>query len=172
MKILYAPWRSSYVKFGGKKPKKESGECPFCSKFEKGTEHDAEHLILRRFKHCVVMLNLHPYNAGHVLVIPYMHVPALHLLTKEIRTELIEVTTTITKLYQELFACDGLNMGYNSGKASGGSVPEHMHIHVLPRFIGDTGFLAALANTKPISFEINTVYAQLKEPFAQLQIDY
>ncbi len=93
------------------------------------------------------MLNLHPYNAGHVLVIPYQHVPALHQLSREARAELIEITSAVTKLYQELFSCDGLNMGFNSGKASGGSVPDHMHIHVLPRFIGDTGFLAVLADT-------------------------
>lgn len=147
MDILYAPWRSSYLKFGGKKPKSDSGVCPFCSKLELGSAYDEQHLVLRRFKHCAIMLNLHPYNAGHVLVIPYQHVPALHQLSREARAELIEITSAVTKLYQELFSCDGLNMGFNSGKASGGSVPDHMHIHVLPRFIGDTGFLAVLADT-------------------------
>lgn len=170
MDILYAPWRSSYLKFGGKKPKDTSGVCPFCSKLNLGPAYDEQHLVLRRFEHCVVMLNLHPYNAGHVLVIPYQHVAELHQLSRAARSELMEVASAITKMYQELFACDGLNMGYNSGKASGGSVPAHMHLHILPRFIGDTGFLAALADTKPISFDINAVYQQLKAPFASLEI--
>jgi ATP adenylyltransferase len=111
------------------------------------------------------MLNQYPYNAGHLLILPYKHVQDISLLTKHERSELMEATNASMITLNNLFCCDGINVGINKGKASGGSVQEHVHIHVLPRSIGDTNFLAALADTKPISFDIQDIYTKMFTAF-------
>lgn len=170
MKLIYAPWRSKYLSFGGTKKLSQSEDCQFCSKFGLPEEESHKHLILKRFTTCVIMLNLHPYNAGHILIIPLRHTPHLSEMTKDERIELMEVINSCIKILEELFVCDGINMGMNKGKASGGSIQEHLHIHVLPRFIGDTNFLAALANTKQISFDLHDIYQKLLPHFNTMQL--
>jgi ATP adenylyltransferase len=168
MELLYAPWRSKYFTFGSTKRAEKNNLCPFCSKFNLD---DRENLILKKFKHCVIMLNLHPYNAGHLLIMPLKHTAHLHELSGDERSELMEITSLTMQLLENIFQCDGINMGLNKGKASGGSIQDHLHIHVLPRFIGDTNFLGALANTKQISFNIYDIYDKLLPHFQSMNLD-
>jgi len=169
MNLLYAPWRAKYFSFGSTKRASVNKDCPFCSKFVPN-EDAAKVLILKRFEHCCAMLNQYPYSAGHLLIIPYKHVSDISLLEKQERSELFEATNICSITLEKLFNCDGINIGINKGKASGGSVQEHVHVHILPRYIGDTNFLAALANTKPISFDINDVYSKMLEHFDNLSL--
>lgn len=168
MKQLYAPWREDYsVSVANTKNEgAQKTECVFCSNFN--STHDEEHFILRRFNHIIVMLNLFPYNAGHLLLLPINHKASLDELSKETRIELIELTNHSATILGKKLKCDGLNIGLNLGKAAGAGIPSHLHMHVLPRFTGDTNFLPTLADTKAISFDLVKIYRQLKPEFDTL----
>ncbi len=160
MDILYAPWRTSY----SPKNRVSDEECPFCNRLHQSSEHDESNLIIKRLRYCAVMLNLYPYGKGHALIIPYKHTNNLDNLTIDERSELIETVNDTTKLLEEFLKCDGINIGINKGKAAGGSIQSHLHIHILPRFIGDTNFLIT-ANTKVITNDIIQLYRELKNIF-------
>jgi ATP adenylyltransferase len=170
MKHLYAPWREEYSKSidESKKENTPQDACVFCAVFQ--SSHDAQHFILRRFPSMIVMLNRYPYNAGHIMILPIAHVASLNSLNKESRLELIELTNACVEIVKAEFACDGVNVGINIGKAAGAGIPSHLHMHILPRFFGDTNFLPTLADTKQISFDLNTIYTRLKPHFDALML--
>jgi ATP adenylyltransferase len=118
----------------------------------------------------VVMLNRFPYNAGHLLILPYAHKAGLNELSKEDRQELTELTNASIEIVKRELTCDGVNIGANLGKAAGAGIPSHLHMHILPRFLGDTNFLPTLADTKQISFDLGKIYTRLKPHFEQLHI--
>jgi len=165
---LYTPWRESYAVSadGAKSASATEKECVFCVQL---TESDDErYWILRRFKHTFAILNRFPYNAGHILILPLAHQAHLEELTKEVRVELMEVTTASVAIIKEQTKAEGVNVGINLGKAAGAGIPAHLHVHVLPRWFGDTNFLPALAETKVISFDLNKIYADLKKRFDEI----
>ena len=170
MKHLYAPWREEYSKSidGTKQEGAEQESCVFCSTFQESTED--KNFILGRFPSMIVILNRYPYNAGHIMILPHAHVAGLNSLSKESRQELMELTNTSTEIVKAEFKCDGVNVGINLGKAAGAGIPSHLHMHILPRFFGDTNFLPTLADTKQISFDLNTIYKRLKPHFERLEI--
>ncbi len=164
MNRLYAPWRSHYFKKVERTTFKEP--CPFCA--IAATKDDEKHFVLARFKHAFIMLNHYPYNAGHLLILPYAHVESLERLALDARTDLMELITLSTRILHNTLESPGINIGINlGGKVAGGSIPDHLHIHVLPRFAGDTNFLPLLANTKQISLDLVEVYQKLKRAFEQ-----
>ena len=159
MNYLYTPWRENYIKTG-----QTEHPCPLC--LEPSPEHDAEKYIIKRYKHVYVILNLYPYNPGHLMVVPADHCSHLHLLTEETRSELMEVVSNACVIIEQELSSDGINIGMNiGGYAAGGTIPEHLHIHLLPRFKGDTNFLPILAETKQISRDLNTLYQRLLKAF-------
>lgn len=163
MKIIYAPWRHKYVskttRSGDRK--KMKNECVFCEKF--ASNEDEKNLILKRFNNSAIVMNLHPYNAGHLMVMPIEHKAELHELNQETRAELMEVVNIATKALQKVMNPNGFNVGINLGMAGGGGLPSHLHIHVLPRWNGDTNFLATLGNTKVICSDFNELYKKLRD---------
>ncbi|MFH1831401.1 MAG: HIT domain-containing protein [bacterium] len=165
MKKLYAPWRHDYVTgLEKKKDKKELvNECIFCDHFAQ--KDDARVFILKRLKNCGIIMNYYPYSAGHVMIIPYKHVQTLTQLTPEIRAELMEATNLSLDIITRTLKCEGTNIGLNLGKAGGGGIQEHLHIHVLPRWLGDTNFMATLAETTIISTDFHEIYKTLKNAF-------
>ncbi len=165
MKHLYAPWRRSYAYDAEKKRGLQAPQCVFCQ-FASSPEDDEVNFVIKRFKHVFVVLNLYPYNGGHLLVVPYKHTGSLVKLDSKERAELIESSALAMEKLQHQLMPDGFNMGINSGgRAAGGSIPEHLHMHVLPRWDGDTSFLPTLADTKPISENLMLLYKQLKKIF-------
>jgi ATP adenylyltransferase len=172
MKFLYVPWRSKYVK-NARNTKKENAtedECAFCKKLSEN--NDQKNFILGKYKYNFVILNLHPYNTGHTMVLPLRHVKNLTDLNREEQNEFIFLTSQSTQILQNTLNCDGLNIGANLGKAAGAGIPSHLHMHILPRWTGDTNFLPLLAETKTISFDLNKIYAELKPHFdAILQLN-
>jgi ATP adenylyltransferase len=161
MKHLYAPWRGDYITDTA-----HTGACVFCEQIS--ANNDAHYFIIQRFTHCFVMLNLFPYNAGHVMVIPYRHVATLTKLTPQERGEMMEVSNLALIVLKKSLKADGFNLGVNlGGKAAGGSIPRHLHMHVLPRWHGDTSFLTTLAETKQISVNLTELYRKLKAAFAK-----
>lgn len=168
MKQLYAPWRADYT-LSGESRGTSKKSCVFCSQV--AMDDDKKNFIIKRFSHCFVMLNLFPYNAGHLMVIPYQHTAQLTELSQEARAELMEAISVSMQILTQELKAEGFNTGLNlGGKPAGGSIPEHLHVHVLPRWLGDTNFLATLADVKPISFDLVKIYEQLTQAFTNITL--
>lgn len=170
MDILYAPWRGKYIKKDIKsKNDIDCIECVFCKKFE-DKSISAEKLILKKTKHAVVVMNLYPYNSGHLLILPVEHVPELSDLKPEVRTELMELLSGSIKILKKELSAEGINVGMNLGRAGGAGIPKHLHIHIVPRWQGDTNFLPIIAETKQVSIDLKQIYNELKPAFEALEI--
>lgn len=167
MKQLHAPWRSSYVQDVSESKQESTIEnsCVFCTQIKQND--DEKHFVLKRCAHAYVMMNLYPYNAGHLLIIPFNHCPRLDLLPLEARIEIMKLATTCSTIVEDALGAQGVNIGINLGKAAGAGIPAHLHVHVLPRWIGDTNWMPTVADTKVISFDIKEIYQKLKPHFAQ-----
>lgn len=170
MDHLYAPWRSTYSKSAhtAKNETTDSNECVFCQQLALQT--DEHFFILKRFKHCFVVLNKYPYNAGHLLILPLDHLQELTQLSYDARHEIMEVIVHATEILKKILASEGINVGINLGKAAGAGIPSHLHFHMVPRWIGDTNFAVAIAETKVISFDLHDIYKQLKPAFDNLKL--
>jgi ATP adenylyltransferase len=170
MKILYAPWRSSYVHgmVQGKTENTTQQECIFCNQIT--LQEDEKHFIFRRFNYNIIMLNIFPYNAGHLLIVSLEHTNCLTNSSKAARIELIELTHECITILNKALKADGINVGINLGKAAGAGIPSHLHEHVLPRWTGDTNFLPLLAETKQISVDLKKLYRQLKPYFEAISL--
>ncbi|MCK5632181.1 HIT domain-containing protein [bacterium] len=170
MKKLFAPWRTKYT--NGEAHKNDGtekrDECSFCTQLDE--QDDEKYFILKRFKYNFVMLNRYPYNAGHLLIISLEHKKNLYDLSPEARQELIELSSHCTKIVQDILKPAAMNIGINLGKIAGAGMPAHLHMHILPRWLGDTNFLPVFGQTKVISIDLTTVYKQLKPSFDALEI--
>jgi len=165
MKNLYCPWRQSYSDdtSATRQQKASAQECVFCIQF--ALNQDKQHFILKRYAHNVVILNKYPYNAGHLLVIPLNHVSDLDQLSTAARQELMELTNQCTVLLRNQLQAQGINVGMNLGHIGGAGIPSHIHMHVIPRYDRDTNFLATVAQTKVISYDLHKIFATLKSAF-------
>jgi ATP adenylyltransferase len=154
---LWTPHRMAYI--AGEKPTPEDeGECPFCT--APGRE-DAEGLIVRRGEHCYVVLNLFPYNPGHLLVCPYRHVPLYLDLAPEELAEFTELTRQALQALGRASAPAGFNIGMNQGAVAGAGLAAHLHQHVVPRWGGDMNFLPVVGQTKALPMLLADVREQL-----------
>ena len=160
MENLWAPWRAAYIL--GPKEK----ECIFCSRLKQ--KKDRENLILYRGKKSFIIMNRYPYNSGHLMVAPYSHKACLEELTKAEYTEMFELLTLSSRLLTTAMPADGLNIGINLGEAAGSSIRDHIHIHIVPRFTGDTNFMPAIGFTKIQSFDLYQIYDALKKNLKKL----
>ncbi len=155
--ILYSPWRLKYILSNKDK------ECIFCVK--PSENNDEKHLILYRSEFCFVIMNVYPYNNGHLMVVPNKHVPNLNGLNKEEITNLFETVQLCEKIIEKVYSPDGMNIGLNLGKAAGAGIDEHLHVHVVPRWSGDVNFMSAIGGTRVIPESFELVYSKLKEQF-------
>lgn len=171
MEYLYVPWRSKYVTARKSKIKKanlDKKDCVFCNQFKE--KNDSKNFILARYKYNVVMLNLHPYNAGHLMVLPLRHVKNLSELKDVERNELINLVSKSSEILEKKMNAEGINIGMNLGKAGGAGIPSHIHMHILPRWEGDTNFLPIIAGTKMISLDMNKLFQDLKAVFEKIKL--
>jgi len=168
MKKLYAPWRTNYTSSTAraKEDNISPEECDFCIQFKEN--NDDKYYILKRFKHHAILLNRYPYNAGHMMVIPFEHVASIEDLSEEARHELIDLVNLCTKLAKEILGAKGVNIGTNIGRAAGAGMPSHLHTHVLPRWIGDTNFLPTLGDVKAISFDLDEAFKRLRRGLSKI----
>ncbi len=120
--------------------------CVFCHKLT--ADDDGPNHVLYRAQHNAILLNTYPYNSGHLMVVPYAHVASLVELPQEARAEMMELTAIATRALEKAFHCDGLNVGMNIGEAAGAGISEHVHLHIVPRWKGDTNFMSTLAGTR------------------------
>ncbi len=154
MEKLYAPWRGNYINNG------TSGKCVFCCCAQ--STNDEENFILKRYPTGMVMLNLYPYNAGHILIVPFTHTAHITTLTAKERFEMVEMASISSAILEQTLNCEGINIGVNIAKSAGGSIPEHIHMHVVPRWTGDTNFLVTTADTKVVPFDLCHIYKKLR----------
>jgi ATP adenylyltransferase len=162
MENLWAPWRMAYIA-----PKTPQQGCIFC--IFPSDENDAEHYILHRGERCFMMLNLYPYNNGHLMVVPYQHVGTIEKLDAATLAELMGQAQLALKALHQTMKPDGFNMGINEGKVAGAGFADHVHLHVVPRWEGDTNFMPVLADVKVMPEHLETVYKQLKLVLSMLK---
>ena len=156
---LWAPWRLQYIK--GDKP----GECIFCAK---PRLDDESALIVRRGERCFVMLNGFPYTSGHVMVAPYLHTADLAGLDRETSLELMALTQESLRAITAAYGPEGFNLGANLGSVAGAGVADHLHMHVVPRWEGDTNFMSVVGEVRVLPQSLEDTQRTLKEAFASL----
>ena len=147
----------------GSKP--EQG-CVFC--LEDASDSERRSLIVYERTTCFVILNKYPYNNGHVMVVPYRHVPSLSALTVDERHEMADLQVLCERALTEAYAPHGINVGVNLGKPAGAGVLEHVHVHLVPRWNGDTNFMTVVGTTRVLPEDLPQSAARLKPIFAKL----
>ena len=161
MEQLWAPWRMPFVE----QSEPRSG-CLFCTVAQ--SDADEENLVVYRADLCFVMLNAYPYNSGHLMVAPYQHTGYLHEIERAVGSALFDTTQLATRALDRLMKPEGYNLGINQGKVAGAGVADHIHLHVVPRWNGDTNFMPVIAKTKVMPELLTTTAAKLRPVFAEL----
>lgn len=161
LRRLWAPWRIGYV-LEDEPPQ----GCPFCVLPARDPRRDRESLILRRGEHAFVILNAYPYNPGHLMVVPYAHVAGLAALDDDTATELWDLGRHAVAVLERRLSTDGVNLGMNLGVAAGAGIADHLHLHAVPRWGGDTNFVTTLAATRVLPRALAEIYETLAPGFA------
>ncbi|ALU11449.1 HIT family hydrolase [Ignicoccus islandicus DSM 13165] len=156
--VLWTPWRMEYIKSVVKEEKPKG--CLFCKVQEMD---DEEALIVYRGQYNFVMLNAFPYNTGHVMIVPYRHVSSLEELSDNELLEAMQVTKRVMRALRELYSPDGFNVGWNVGRAAGAGIPGHVHLHLVPRWVGDANFMLTIGHTKVLPEALNETWRALRE---------
>jgi ATP adenylyltransferase len=158
---LWAPWRFGYI----------AGDdaiegCPFCVLPGRGADRDRESLILHRGEHAYVIFNAYPYNPGHLMVVPYDHESALEALGDGPAAELWTLGRRAVAAVKARLSSQGVNLGMNLGSAGGAGIAEHLHLHVVPRWIGDTNFISVVGSSRVLPRALEEMYDVLAPAFA------
>ena len=189
MDLLWTPWRYAYITTAETAPRPGvpaslaawPGDfgCVFCnliasidfglSKGMSREEAEAAGRLIYRGRHCFVCLNAFPYTSGHVMAMPYAHLDRLAALPTEAAHELIELAQLSERAIEKLYRPNGLNLGMNLGKAAGAGVAGHLHLHALPRWVGDTNFMTTVAETRILPEDLETTWKRMRAAFAELQ---
>lgn len=154
MDRIWAPWRTQYLS----DVSKQKG-CLFC-RIGKARNNSEDRVFLRS-KHCYAVLNKYPYNNGHALIVPYRHVSDLAKFSEEARRDFFDLLNEVKALLDEVLHPEGYNIGMNMGHAAGAGVPKHIHMHIVPRWIGDVNFMPVVTQTKVISQSLDELYNAL-----------
>jgi ATP adenylyltransferase len=158
MDYLWTPWRYQYMAeaASGQQP-----ECIFCDAV--GRNDDAETLIVHRAKKSFVILNRFPYTSGHVMIVPYTHVAELKLCEPGALDEMMTLAQRVEGVFRASYKPDGMNLGMNLGRAAGAGVAGHLHLHMLPRWFGDSNFMTVTGETRVHPEDLRTTYDRLRQ---------
>jgi ATP adenylyltransferase len=159
MDILWAPWRMEYIK----SPRKFTSSCVFCEKLH--DNRDRENLLLYRSSHAFVIMNPFPYSNGHLMVLPNDHVPDMSRLSDEVLLDFIKTMHFCLDCLQSSLMPEGFNVGINFGKVAGAGLGEHMHLHIVPRWVGDASFITVIGETRVIPEHVTKTYDMLVDIF-------
>lgn len=160
MDYLWSPWRYPYLTAAAKPE-----GCIFCEMAVVDGK-DEEYLIVFRGEHNFVVLNRFPYTSGHLMVVPYRHVPDLSGLDNTVASELMALTRASERHLRAAYRPDGLNLGMNIGESAGAGIAGHIHMHVLPRWTGDANFMTTVGQTRVLPEELTVTWLRLKDAFA------
>ena len=161
MDRLWSPWRAKYIVSG---VDSQASSCVFC-RLARETENDEANFVLHRGTNAFVALNLYPYITGHLLVLPYQHLGDLESTSKDITDELMDLTKRSQVALRKVYSPPGFNIGMNLGAAAGAGIADHIHLHILPRWSGDTNFMTSVADTRVIPEDLHTTYNKLRGQF-------
>ena len=153
MDKLWAPWRKAYI---SQKPGKK---CIFCG--VRRSKNNRSHFVLRRTPRSISLLNIFPYNPGHLLVAPKRHVSSLTQLKDGELLDLFRLVNEATRRVQKILKPSGVNIGINLGRPAGAGIPGHVHVHIVPRWNGDTNFMPVIAQTKVLSESLESIHRRL-----------
>lgn len=160
MKHIWAPWRIEYI-LGKKTP-----GCFLCDAF--ASDNDAANLVIRRSRRTAVILNRYPYTGGHIMVCPYRHVDSLAALDRAEHAEMMYWAAASETILKKEMNADGFNIGLNLGEAAGAGLKDHLHLHVVPRWAGDTNYVTVLGDLRVIPQALEDLAATLSRPFAAI----
>jgi len=155
--IIWAPQREKYIKSVAM----SRGKCFLCEVVKQ--KNDKKNFVLKRGRSVFCILNRYPYNAGHLMVAPFSHLSDLDKLPEATFKELFQLTKEMTRLLSGVLKPDGFNIGINLGKVAGAGVPGHLHIHIVPRWNGDTNFMPVVAKTKIVGHSLSKLYNTLSK---------
>lgn len=158
MDVLWSPWRYDYITGSGGAQK--SG-CVFCNILSSAASDEEKHILLRA-EFNFVILNIFPYAAGHLLIVPYEHIADLDKAPKQTTDEMMDLTKRVKAALDHAYSPDGFNLGMNLGRSAGAGVADHFHMHVLPRWAGDVNFMTAIGETRTVPESLTTTYEKLK----------
>jgi len=156
MDYLWTPWRYAYVS-GTEK----SAECVFC-RAAKASDDEKNHIVYRG-ENCFVILNAFPYTPGHVMIVPYAHLNELQKLPVDAANEMMALSQRMETVLRELYHPDGINLGMNIGKAAGAGIAEHIHMHVLPRWVADANFLSVVGETRVLPEMLDVTWERMQK---------
>jgi len=162
MDRLWTPWRYNYVSKG-----EGSRGCIFCEKA--AASDDEGNYVVHRGERNFVLLNIYPYNNGHVLIAPYEHVPTLEALSEEAAVEMMRLARTMETHMRKVYRPKGVNVGMNIGECAGAGVAAHVHMHVLPRWPGDVSFMTTVGETRVVPEELPATWRKFRDAFDQNQ---
>jgi len=160
MKKLWAPWRMEYIK-----SERENG-CVFCDKHN--SKNDRDSLILYRGEFSFIIMNLYPYNNGHLMFIPYLHESKPQNIDNKTKLEILNLCDLSMNILKEIIKPEGFNFGANFGRSAGAGIAQHLHYHLVPRWNGDTNFMPVLNETKTIIQELKETYDSLIDYFIKI----
>jgi ATP adenylyltransferase len=158
MDYLWTPWRYQYVTSAGKPDR-----CVLCDAGALGD--DRERLVVYRGETVYVLLNRFPYTSGHVMIVPYRHVSTLQDMADDALAEMARVAKATDRHLRALYRPEGLNIGMNLGKSAGAGIAEHLHLHVLPRWTGDTNFMTVVGETRVMPEALDVTWVRLREAY-------
>ena len=161
MERLWSPWRAKYIASG---VDSEREGCVFC-RIASEPENDEKNFVLHRGEHAFVVLNLYPYISGHLMIVPYLHTSEFDSAPKEITDEMMDLAKRSQTALREVYSPAGFNLGMNLGAAAGAGIADHMHIHLLPRWSGDTNFMTTVAEARVLPEDLETTYSKLRPKF-------
>ena len=165
MKNLWSPWRSEYIE--SFQDNKSNKSCIFCNAEEEDISSNNS-LIVEKTKFTFKVLNLYPYNNGHLMIVPYRHISDITLLTKEENLEIMTEIQRSIKAMKLIYNPDGFNIGANIGKVSGAGIDYHIHFHIVPRWNGDTNFMPVIGEVKVISQDLLQSKIKLIDAFSKI----
>ncbi|HEY7352630.1 MAG TPA: HIT domain-containing protein [Terriglobales bacterium] len=158
MDYLFTPWRYAYISAAAKTDG-TSGQCVFCE-LPKLPDPDAN--IIYRGEHCFIILNSFPYTSGHVMVVPFAHLDELRKLPQDAANEMMALSQKMEGVLRDVYSPDGINLGMNVGRAAGAGVAGHVHMHVLPRWVGDTNFMTTVGESRVLPEALEETYRRLR----------
>jgi ATP adenylyltransferase len=153
---LWSPWRMSYINQSERKE-----QCVFCAAQEGPAS--PENLVVARGRQAFVILNRYPYTSGHLMVVPNPHLPSLEFLDPDVRAEMMELVSQAVQVLREVYKPQGFNIGINIGAAAGAGIADHIHMHIVPRWSGDTNFMSSLGQTRVLPENLEDTYLRVQQ---------
>ncbi|OQB85047.1 MAG: AP-4-A phosphorylase [Chloroflexi bacterium ADurb.Bin120] len=161
MNHIWTPWRMKYIQGDA-----AERACAFCLAAER--EDGQENLVFHRGENLFMILNRYPYTSGHMMCVPFLHVSKLDDLTSEARCELMELVAKAVRVLSDVYKPEGFNVGMNLGSVAGAGIADHLHMHIVPRWGGDTSFISILSGTRVVPESLEVTYQKVKEAWERV----